>query len=217
MADYQLTQTGDEVQDILDSALKVTGNGVTLSQSGADVQALLNDVASEEFVRTADMTNIPANSDLNDYKNVGTYNCTRTVDAQTILNCPLAQAFVLVVDKRLGGGNATQTYTSLFGDTYVRTYQIYNTSWSTWRRVGKRFQVGSKTASINKATGSSVSITAPTISGYTFLHWIGSATSGWIGGTYIENMGSATTNIWVSASSATGTGSVVAWALYVEN
>ena len=49
MADYQLTQTGSEVQDILDSALKVTGSGVTLSQSGVDVQALLNDIPKGKF------------------------------------------------------------------------------------------------------------------------------------------------------------------------
>ena len=42
MADYHLTQTGAEVQDILDSALKVTGDGATLTQTGDEVQAILD-------------------------------------------------------------------------------------------------------------------------------------------------------------------------------
>lgn len=65
MADYQLTQTGNEVQDILDSALTVTGSGVTLSQSGVDVQALLNDITKGKFEWTYwnDMDAVPSAGD----------------------------------------------------------------------------------------------------------------------------------------------------------
>lgn len=218
MADYQLTQTGAEVQDILDSALKVTGNGVTLSQSGVDVQALLNDVAGGRFERTADMTDIPANSDLNNYKTAGTYHCTANADVATIANCPTGEAFQLVVKYTIDSASPTQEVTSFEGDKYIRTYRSWTSSWTDWTRVGKTFVVRSTTVSVNKAQGSSASITAPSVSGYTFLHWIDSATTGWIGGTYIENVSASSTNIWVSSSTtSSGTGSVNAWALYVEN
>lgn len=194
MADYQLTQTGNEVQ------------------------ALLNDVAGEEFVRTADMTDIPANSDLNDYKDVGTYNCTRSADVQTLSNCPASNAFMMVVDKTLGGTNATQRLSTFRGETYVRTWQSYNSSWEAWTRVGKAFTTRVTTVTVGKVFGSYVSLSAPSVSGYTFLCWVGSATTGWVGGTYIESMNSASTRVWVCASTeSSGTGSVNAWALYVEN
>lgn len=218
MADYQLAQTGDEVQDILDSALKVTGNGVTLSQSGADVQALLNDVAGEEFVRTADMTDIPANSDLNNYKTAGTYHCTVNADVATIANCPAGVAFQLVVKYIVGSESPTQEVTSYEGDKYTRTYRSWTSSWTAWTRVGKTFATRLATVTVGKVFGSYASLSAPSVSGYTFLCWVGSATTGWVGGTYIESMNSASTRIWVSASTeSSGTGSVNAWALYVQN
>lgn len=218
MADYQLTQTGDEVQDILDSALKVTGNGATLSQSGADVQALLNDVAGEEFVRTADMTAIPANSDLNNYKTAGTYHCTSNADVATIANCPAGVAFQLVVNYIVGSPSPTQEVTSYEGDKYIRTYRSWTSSWTDWTRVGNTFITRLATVTVGKNFGSYVSLSAPSVSGYTFLCWVGSATTGWVAGTYIESMNSANTNIWVCASTeSSGTGDVNAWALYVQN
>lgn len=194
MADYQLTQTGSEVQ------------------------ALLNDVAGEEFVRTADMTDIPANSDLNNYKTAGTYHCTTNADVTTIANCPASVAFQLVVNYTLGSSSPTQEVTSYEGDKYIRTYRSWTSSWGAWTRVGKTFVVRSTSVSVNKAQGSSASLTAPSVSGYTFLHWIDSATTGWIGGTYIEDVSTSSTKIWVSSSTtSSGTGSVNAWALYVQN
>ena len=194
MANYQLAQTGEEVQSILDSIV------------GGDV------------VLTDGMTPIPANADLNNYKTVGTYNIVRNADVSTLSNCPTTRAFKMVVDTTLGDGNYTQTITTYDGAVYVRTYQAYDSTWIAWVRVGKTFVVRSTTVSVNKAQGSSASITAPSVSGYTFLHWIDSATTGWIGGTYIENVSASSTNIWVSSSTtSSGTGSVNAWALYVEN
>lgn len=78
-------------------------------------------------------------------------------------------------------------------------------------------KVASVTKSINKASGSSVAISAPTVSGYSFLCWISSATSGWVGATYVQNITSANTNIWVAAPNLSGTGDVIAFALYVKN
>lgn len=194
MADYQLTQTGNEVQ------------------------ALLNDVAGEEFVRTADMTDIPANSDLNNYKTAGTYHCTANADVATIANCPAGVAFQLVVKYTIGSASPTQEVTSYEGDKYVRTYSSWTSSWGAWTRVGKAFTTRVATVTVGKVFGSYVSLSAPSVSGYTFLCWVGSATTGWVGGTYIESMNSASTRVWVCASTeSSGTGNVNAWALYVEN
>lgn len=194
MADYQLTQTGNEVQ------------------------ALLNDVAGEEFVRTADMTDIPANSDLNNYKTAGTYHCTANADVATIANCPASVAFQLVVNYTVGSASPTQEVTSYEGDKYIRTYKSLTSSWTDWTRVGKAFTTIVATVTVGKNFGSNVSLSAPSVSGYTFLCWVGSATVGWVGGTYIESMNSASTKVWVCASTeSSGTGDVNAWALYVKN
>lgn len=194
MADYQLTQTGNEVQ------------------------ALLNDVAGEEFVRTADMTDIPANSDLNNYKTAGTYHCTANADVGTIANCPASVAFQLVVKYTVSSASPTQEVTSYEGDKYIRTYRGWTSSWDGWTRVGKTFTTRLATVTVGKIFGSYVSLSAPSVSGYTFLCWVGSATTGWVGGTYIESMNSASTRIWVCASTeSSGTGGVNAWALYVQN
>ena len=194
MADYQLTQTGSEVQ------------------------ALLNDIASGEFERTADMTDIPANSDLNNYKTAGTYHCTANADVETIANCPASVAFQLVVNYTVSSVSPTQEVTSYEGDKYIRTYRGWTSSWDGWTRVGKAFTTRVATVTVGKVFGSYVSLSAPSVSGYTFLCWVGSATTGWVGATYIESMNSASTRIWVSASTeSSGTGSVNAWALYVQN
>ena len=218
MADYVLTQTGDEVQDILDSALKVTGDGATLTQTGEEVQSILDSIVGGDVVLTDGMTPIPANADLNNYKTVGTYNIVRNADVSTLSNCPTTRAFKMVVDTTLGDGNYTQTITTYDGAVYVRTYQAYDSTWIAWVRVGKAFTTRLATVTVGKNLGSYVSLSAPSVSGYTFLCWIGSATTGWVGGTYIESMNSASTRAWVCASTeSSGTGDVNAWALYVEN
>lgn len=175
-------------------------------------------VGRNNAVLTTNMTTIPANADLNNYKTAGTYHCTANADVATIANCPASVAFQLVVNYTISSGSPTQEVTSYEGDKYIRTYRSWTSSWGDWTRVGKTFVVGGTSVSVNKAQGSSASVTAPSVSGYTFLHWIDSATTGWIGGTYIEDVSASSTKVWVSASSASsGTGSVNAWALYVKN
>lgn len=78
-------------------------------------------------------------------------------------------------------------------------------------------KVASVTKSIGKASGSHVAISAPTVSGYTFVCWLGSATSGWAGSTYIQNMSATSTHIWNPTQGQSGTGDVIAFALYVKN
>lgn len=72
-------------------------------------------------------------------------------------------------------------------------------------------------AKINRAYGSNVSITAPTISGYTFVCWVAVATDGWIGSCYVQNALAVTTNIWNASTGQSGSGTVNATALYRLN
>ena len=71
------------------------------------------------------------------------------------------------------------------------------------------------TATISKAVGSSVSISAPTVTGYTFVGWLNLSTYGWIGSVYMGN-NNASSTVYVSGNSGntTGTGTVRAYALY---
>lgn len=72
-------------------------------------------------------------------------------------------------------------------------------------------------ATINRAYGGYVSITAPTISGYTFVCWAAVATDGWVGSCYVENPLAVTTNIWNASTGQGGSGLVHATALYRLN
>lgn len=71
-------------------------------------------------------------------------------------------------------------------------------------------------ATIGKVPGSSVSVTAPAVSGYTFVCWFAHPTSGWIGSVYSANPTNATTTLWNVATSGggSGTGDVNSYALY---
>ena len=44
----------------------------------------------------------------------------------------------------------------------------------------------------------SVSVTAPTKSGYRFVCWVGAASDGWLGNIYFSNYGAQTTNAWTN-------------------
>lgn len=71
---------------------------------------------------------------------------------------------------------------------------------------------------VGKTKGSHASVTAGSVSGYTFICWVNVMTSGWVGSCYIQSPLKATTNIWVSASTDTsGTGQADVCALYAKN
>lgn len=70
-------------------------------------------------------------------------------------------------------------------------------------------------ATIESSTGSkSVSITAPTIQGYTFLTWYTAATSGWVCALSFQNPQAQTTNLWKPPTSSAMGGSAYGYALY---
>ena len=178
----------------------------------------LHYLTPEDAVLTQDMTAIPANADLNDYKAIGTYCCSANATIPTLSNCPVTYAFKLTVSNVVGSASPTQEITSYLGETFVRTYQNWAGTWSSWHRVGKRITASVVSITIGKVFGSYASLSAPTMTGYSFVTWLGTATSGWVAGTYIESMNSANTRVWVDTSTeSSGTGTVYAWALYLEN
>lgn len=83
-------------------------------------------------------------------------------------------------------------------------------------QVDSFWTVGAVTASINKAYGSSVNVTAPTVSGYTFFCWISCVSQGWVGHVYFANIIASTTTVWNSYSGS-GTGTINCYALYKRN
>ena len=73
------------------------------------------------------------------------------------------------------------------------------------------------TASISKARATSVSITAPTVSGYKFVTWVNVTSTGWVGSVSIADANAATTNVWnTDGANQTGSGNITATALYVK-
>lgn len=71
-----------------------------------------------------------------------------------------------------------------------------------------------KTVSINKAAGSSTSITADTVNYYNFKCWLQPATTGWIGSVYTENPATSSTKIFNATTGQSGTGNVLLTAVY---
>lgn len=83
-------------------------------------------------------TQIPANSDLNNYKTEGVYNTVSNVNTATLLNCPTDVAGQLIISKILPSGNyQIQYYIDFFGNIYVRRYDNYLSFWSDWSKLSK--------------------------------------------------------------------------------
>lgn len=68
---------------------------------------------------------------------------------------------------------------------------------------------------IGRARSSHVSVTAPNVTGYTFVCWGEVATNGWVGGVYPADPTSQTSNFWVAVSDGqTTSANVRAVAIY---
>ena len=77
---------------------------------------------------------IPANSDLNDYKDPGWYYCSLNPHAATMNNCPTTYAFSLIVNRHAGTNQILITYSP---DANIRLYtrNYYGNTWSSWYRI----------------------------------------------------------------------------------
>ena len=76
-----------------------------------------------------------------------------------------------------------------------------------------------KDANVVRQTGKYVSVTAPTVSGYTFVCWLCATTNSWAGYVTASTPRSATSNFyvqWVNASTSS-TGQITCYALYRRN
>lgn len=70
-------------------------------------------------------------------------------------------------------------------------------------------------ATVNRAVGSNVSVTAPDVAGKSFICWVMVATNGWVGSVYPSTPMSQTSVMWVSANaSSAGTGTIDCYAMY---
>ena len=70
------------------------------------------------------------------------------------------------------------------------------------------------TANIGRAFASNVTITAPDITGFTFVAWVAVETVGWVGSCYATSAIGKTANIFNASTGQSGTGRVDATALY---
>lgn len=144
MADYVLTQTGAEIQDILDNAILNTGGTIT---GNLEVNGNLTNnsvaVAKENLLYYRNVTSIPSNANLNNYTTYGTYAVRQDSVAQTVTNIPAQEAGVLVVRNALGGDGAyrTQTYLTYTGKAFIRVKQ--SGSFGAWQRFVTTSYLGS--------------------------------------------------------------------------
>ena len=80
-------------------------------------------------------TAIPANSNLNNYTTVGTYHCSQSADAITLVNRPQGMdvAFIMYV-KHATGGNASYPAQTIYEYNSAKTYYRVKTgdTWSGW-------------------------------------------------------------------------------------
>ena len=78
---------------------------------------------------------IATNTDLNNMKTAGFYKCPADVTAATLKNCPVGNAFSLVVEEHAGVKQTLTAY--LTGNQpiiFIRNF--YNTTWGAWCRLG---------------------------------------------------------------------------------
>lgn len=79
---------------------------------------------------SATPTIIPANADLDDYNNIGSYSCISNVNAQTLSNCPTREAFGLeVVTTGVGICQILRTYNLSAPKTFFRVFYHSYSSW----------------------------------------------------------------------------------------
>lgn len=94
---------------------------------------------------------IPASSDLNNYKTTGFYRCPADATVQTLTNCPVTNAFSLLVEAHAGVKQTLTVYlTANQPITYVRNF--YNNTWGAWSRLcyaGEYTVLWSGVASVN--------------------------------------------------------------------
>lgn len=83
---------------------------------------------------------IPANSDLNDYRTPGVYNCKTNADAESLINSPTEVAFSLQVYRTTVNGYRQVVMPCQVTDTAENTNRVwtrasYNANWGSWCQI----------------------------------------------------------------------------------
>lgn len=114
--------------------------------------------------------------------------------------------FMDTFDKQRGVNNTTDTWVPVWSNDGTHLQH----------RVIPRniIEVRRQKYNIDKAWGSHVDISAPSITGFTFVAWVAVDTVGWIGSCYVTSPISTAARIFNATTGQTGTGEVYATALY---
>ena len=85
--------------------------------------------------------------------------------------------------------------------------------------LGNYFLTRTVNASIGVAYANKTTVTAPSVSGYTFLTWIAAVSIGWVGNLYFSSPSTNSTDVWSAnyGSTVQGTGNIVCYALYTKD
>lgn len=105
-----------------------------ISANGGDITRIYGHVGYDgQLAYGLDLASvqIPENSDLDDYKTVGTYYCTGTSIATTIANSPTTYNYKLVVEV-ITAAFIQQTVIDRAGRRWHRSYTISTDTWGSW-------------------------------------------------------------------------------------
>lgn len=97
----------------------------------------------------------------------------------------------------------------------VSSQDTLDTAWGVLKGI---VHVERVPVTITRTLGQSANVVAPAVAGYKFVCWVATATSGWTAPTYIASANSASSQVFVAASTYSGgTGTVNCYALYMPN
>lgn len=113
---------------------RVQGAETDISINGGDITKLYGYVGYDgQLVHSLNLANeqIPEGADLNEYIIAGTYYCTGTSIATTILNSPTVYNYKLIVEF-ITSTFIQQTILDRMGHRWTRCYTISNEEWTDW-------------------------------------------------------------------------------------
>lgn len=137
-----------DTSTLISQAEKGAANGVATLDSGAKVP--VPQIPAANSLQVLNLGPIPTSDrlqtgqDLNDYITPGSYWCTTSDIAGSLINCPYKGRFKLVVDKVSSGGEIIYQYIIPghvgYGSIYTIYYRVYDTytsstPWGPWRTM----------------------------------------------------------------------------------
>ena len=146
--------------------ISLTGDVTGSASFDGSANASINAVVKNHLY-----TAIPANSDLDDYKNEGWYRCGENVTVATLDNAPTSNAFVLIVNAHAGTNQILIEYTTDLPRIWTRN--LYLTTWGSWARLYSTLdkptasELGAAASSHNHAASNITSGTLPVARGGT--------------------------------------------------